>query len=77
MKSIQRQTYPAEFLETIVVDNQSSDCTKELALGFTEKVFDVGPERSAQRYLQRTARREGRSAIPEENSEALNSNLQP
>ena len=39
MKSIQRQTYPAEFLETIVVDNQSSDCTKELALGFTENKF--------------------------------------
>jgi len=49
LQSIQRQTYPAEFLETIVVDNQSSDCTKELALGFTDKVFDVGPERSAQR----------------------------
>lgn len=36
-------------LEVIVVDNGSSDGTKEIARRYTEKVFDKGPERSAQR----------------------------
>ena len=49
LKCIRCQTYPKECLETIVVDNQSSDRTKELSLSFTDKVFDKGPERSAQR----------------------------
>lgn len=35
--------------EIIVVDNNSSDNTKNIALKYTDKVFDKGPERSAQR----------------------------
>lgn len=35
--------------EIIVVDNNSSDKTKNIALKYTDKVFDKGPERSAQR----------------------------
>jgi glycosyltransferase involved in cell wall biosynthesis len=49
LASIKAQTYPAELLEIIVVDNQSSDDTKALARRHTDKVFDHGPERSAQR----------------------------
>jgi glycosyltransferase involved in cell wall biosynthesis len=45
--SIKEQTY--QNIETIVVDNDSSDKTKELSLKYTEKVYDKGPERSAQR----------------------------
>jgi len=45
--SIKEQTY--QNLEIIVVDNNSSDKTKELSLQYTEKVYDKGPERSAQR----------------------------
>jgi glycosyltransferase involved in cell wall biosynthesis len=36
-------------IELIVVDNGSTDRTKELARRYTAKVFDHGPERSAQR----------------------------
>lgn len=47
--SINSQTYPADKIELIVVDNYSTDKTKEYALGFTDLVFDMGPERNAQR----------------------------
>lgn len=47
--SVQRQTYPQDLIEIIVVDNASTDRTKELARRYTESVFDKGPERSAQR----------------------------
>lgn len=36
-------------IEIIVVDNNSTDNTKELAAKYTDKVFNLGPERSAQR----------------------------
>ena len=49
LASIKAQTYPAECIEIIVVDNQSTDNTKTLARSFTDKVYDQGPERSAQR----------------------------
>jgi glycosyltransferase involved in cell wall biosynthesis len=45
--SIQEQSYPN--IETIVVDNASTDKTKEIAKQYTDKVYDKGPERSAQR----------------------------
>ena len=47
LKSIMKQTYKK--IETIVVDNNSNDQTKEIARRFTDKVFNKGPERSAQR----------------------------
>jgi glycosyltransferase involved in cell wall biosynthesis len=47
LKSIQLQTWTN--IEIIVVDNNSSDKTKELSRKYTELVFDKGPERSAQR----------------------------
>lgn len=47
--SIQHQIYPPERIESIVIDNASTDGTKDLARRFTERVFDKGPERSAQR----------------------------
>ncbi len=49
LESVRRQDYPGEKFEIIVVDNNSSDRTKEIASGFTPLVFDRGPERSAQR----------------------------
>jgi len=49
LKSIKNQSYPKENLEIIVVDNDSTDRTKEIALKYTQKIFDSGPERSAQR----------------------------
>jgi len=45
--SIQEQSY--KNVEIIVVDNKSTDRTKELASHFTDLVFNKGPERSAQR----------------------------
>ncbi len=45
--SIQEQTYSN--METIVVDNGSTDRTKEIAREYTQHVYDKGPERSAQR----------------------------
>jgi glycosyltransferase involved in cell wall biosynthesis len=47
LKSIKDQTYPN--IELIVVDNNSKDKTKEIARKFTDKVYNKGPERSAQR----------------------------
>jgi glycosyltransferase involved in cell wall biosynthesis len=51
LESIKKQTYPQELIEIIVVDNNSEDKTKEIAGKYTDKVFDRGPERSAQRNL--------------------------
>ena len=45
--SIKDQTY--KNVESIVVDNNSSDRTKEISLKYTKKVYNKGPERSAQR----------------------------
>ena len=47
LKSIKDQTYYP--IELIVVDNHSSDATREIARRFTDKVYVQGPERSAQR----------------------------
>jgi len=47
--SIGNQAYPREKIEIVVVDNNSVDGTKEIARRYTDKVYDFGPERSAQR----------------------------
>lgn len=44
--SIKKQTY--KNIEIIVVDNNSTDDTKVIAKKYTDKVFNKGPERSAQ-----------------------------
>lgn len=44
--SIKNQTY--KNIEIIVVDNFSTDSTREIAKKYTDKVFERGPERSAQ-----------------------------
>lgn len=46
LESIKRQTY--DNIEIIVVDRDSTDGTKEIARRYTSKVFNKGPERSAQ-----------------------------
>lgn len=52
LSSIKKQTY--KNLEIIVVDNQSTDGTFEVANEFTEKCYEHGPERSAQRNFGAT-----------------------
>lgn len=47
LRSIKDQTYTN--IEIIVIDNNSKDKTKEIAKKYTSKVFNKGPERSAQR----------------------------
>jgi glycosyltransferase involved in cell wall biosynthesis len=47
LRSIAEQTYAP--VELIVVDRESTDDTKEIARRYTSRVFDRGPERSAQR----------------------------
>lgn len=47
IKSIKNQTY--KNIELIVVDNYSSDKTKDIAKKYTPLIFTKGPERSAQR----------------------------
>ncbi len=49
LKSIRAQSYPHDKIEIIVVDNFSTDKTREIALKYTDKVYSKGPERSAQR----------------------------
>ncbi|KKR81018.1 MAG: putative beta-1,3-galactosyltransferase [Candidatus Daviesbacteria bacterium GW2011_GWA1_41_61] len=47
LQSIKEQSYIA--VEIIVVDNNSTDKTVKIGRAFTKKVFNRGPERSAQR----------------------------
>ncbi len=47
LRSIKNQTH--KDVELIVVDNNSTDKTKEIARRYTELVYNIGPERSAQR----------------------------
>lgn len=47
LKSIRGQTY--KYIEIIIVDNNSSDKTKNIAKKYTKSVFNKGPERSVQR----------------------------
>lgn len=49
LKSVLEQNYPPENIEIVVVDNNSTDKTKEIARKYTQKIFNWGPERSAQR----------------------------
>lgn len=47
LSSIKEQTY--NDIELIIVDNNSTDDTRAIAKSYTSKVFNRGPERSAQR----------------------------
>lgn len=47
LASIKKQTYTS--IETIVVDNNSTDKTREIAKKYTSHFFTKGPERSVQR----------------------------
>ena len=49
LASVKNQSYPKNKIELIVVDNNSTDKTKIIAKKYTEKVYNLGPERSAQR----------------------------
>lgn len=49
LQSIKIQNYPADKIEIIVVDNDSTDQTAIIARRYTQQVFNHGPERSAQR----------------------------
>lgn len=52
LESIKTQTYQPT--ELIVVDRDSSDATKNISRRYTAKVFNHGPERSAQRNFAAT-----------------------
>lgn len=47
LASIVNQSY--DNVELIIVDNGSTDNTKEIARTYTDSVYNIGPERSAQR----------------------------
>jgi len=49
LDSVKKQSYPQEKIEMIVVDNNSTDGTKDITLRYTDKIYNYGPERSAQR----------------------------
>jgi glycosyltransferase involved in cell wall biosynthesis len=49
LESVIKQDYPEESIEILVIDNNSADKTKDAALKYTKKIYDHGPERSAQR----------------------------
>lgn len=46
LKSVKKQAYPRDEIEIIVVDNNSTDKTKEIAKRYTDKVYNFCPERS-------------------------------
>jgi len=47
--SVLAQTYLKDKLEIIIIDNNSADATKEIALKYTKKIYNIGPERSTQK----------------------------
>ncbi|MDD5476673.1 MAG: glycosyltransferase [Candidatus Omnitrophica bacterium] len=49
LDSINRQDYPRDKIEVIVVDNNSTDNTQEIAKRYNCQLYLYGPERSAQR----------------------------
>lgn len=49
LSSIKEQNYPC--IEIIVVDNNSTDRTKDIASKYTDKVYNKGPERPVQRNM--------------------------
>lgn len=49
LKSVAGQSFPTDNIEIIVVDNDSTDKTKEIARKYTENIFNWGSERSAQK----------------------------
>jgi len=49
LESVLAQYYPKDKLEIIVIDNNSADKTREIALKYTDKVYNRGPERSTQK----------------------------
>lgn len=49
LESVKWQSFDQSEIELIVVDNNSTDQTKQIASRYTDKVYDCGPERSAQR----------------------------
>jgi glycosyltransferase involved in cell wall biosynthesis len=49
LRSITLQSY--KNIEIILVDNNSTDSTKEIAKKYTNNIYNIGPERSAQRNL--------------------------
>lgn len=49
LESVKSQTFSPDQIEIIVVDNNSTDMTKEIARMYTTKVYNMGPERSSQR----------------------------
>ena len=63
LESVRRQTYPQELIEIIVVDNNSTDRTKEIARQYTDNVFNKGPERSAQRNFGMMEKSQGKYVL--------------
>lgn len=49
LESINKQDYPQDQIEIIIVDNHSTDGTLSVAKNFTDKIYTHGPERSSQR----------------------------
>jgi glycosyltransferase involved in cell wall biosynthesis len=49
LESIKKQGCPQDKIEIIVVDNNSKDKTVEIVQRYTNKIYNFGPERSAQR----------------------------
>lgn len=47
LESIKKQSYSP--VEIVVVDNNSNDQTKQISRKYASKLFNIGPERSAQR----------------------------
>ncbi len=47
LSSLKNQSY--KNIEIILIDNNSTDSTKEIAKKFTKRIYNFGPERSAQR----------------------------
>ena len=61
LESIKAQTW--QNIEIIVVDNNSTDNTQSIARKYTDKVFNKGPERSAQRNFGMIEKAQGEYAL--------------
>lgn len=61
LQSVKEQTW--ENIETIVVDNNSVDATRDLAEKYTKKIYILGPERSKQRNFGMIEKAQGEYVI--------------
>lgn len=75
LESLKKQSYLKKAIEIIVVDNNSTDRTKDIALEYTSLVYNKGPERAAQRNYGMLEKSKGKYLVFLDADMSLSQNL--